>query len=480
MDKPMSSNIKAHANLTPLPMLPQESLYVGIDVGKFRHIAGFLSRTLLVRHKQFEGCPTFAFEQSREGFRSFVDRIRSYVPLEQAVVLLEHTGHYHRLLEQYLLELDITVYRIHVQKRADGMMKTDKRDALALANTLYTQLELGAQVMDKMQLVRRIAPPTRAAAQLQSVMRHRYELSHMSTQYRNKLTAICDELFPELVQVFHDPNLSTALAFREAFPSPHAVAVASLNDLRTVRQRNFPSEAQLLHLQQVASETIGVTDLDRQRGLVLEQGLLIKELRLVQEHLENLQMTIADIVQNSREGQILLSIPPIGLVQAATIIATIGNIANFAKASELKSYFGWAPRENQTGVTKDQTHLSKRGVRPMKQMLFLMAARATTLDCEWARIYQRLLPRLCTYDERVRDYRGKKKVLGRIAGQMASMIYALLKTDQETMSQIPLEEDPPPPMLYDPAIHRKHREGFYHSLKPNTQPRTILQLPRKP
>ena len=82
-------------------MLPRESLYIGIDVGKFRHIAGFLSRTLLVRHKQFEGCPTFAFEQSREGFRSFVDRIRSYVPLEQAVVLLEHTGHYHRLLEQY-------------------------------------------------------------------------------------------------------------------------------------------------------------------------------------------------------------------------------------------------------------------------------------------------------------------------------------------------------------------------------------------
>lgn len=81
----MPNNSKAHANLTPLPMLPQEALYIGVDVGKFRHIAGFLSRTLLVRHKQFEGCPTFAFEQSREGFRSFVDRIRSYVPLEQAV-----------------------------------------------------------------------------------------------------------------------------------------------------------------------------------------------------------------------------------------------------------------------------------------------------------------------------------------------------------------------------------------------------------
>ena len=42
-----------------------------------------------------------------------------------------------------------------------------------------------------------------------------------------------------------------------------------------------------------------------------------------------------------------------------------------------------------------------------------------------------------TYDERIKDYRGKKKVLGRIAGQMASMTFALLKTDQETLSRVP-------------------------------------------
>jgi transposase len=144
--------------------LSHETLYVGVDVGKFRHVAGFLSRTLLARHERFEGCPTLAFEQSREGFRAFVDRIRELVPLEQVTILLEHTGHYHRLLEQYLLDLDITVYRLHVQERPKGMTKTDKRDALSLANRLYTQLELGAQVENKLQLVRRALPPTKACA----------------------------------------------------------------------------------------------------------------------------------------------------------------------------------------------------------------------------------------------------------------------------------------------------------------------------
>lgn len=277
----MNRSKKVRSDLALIPMLPHEPLYIGIDVGKFRHVAGFLSRTLLQRHNHFEGCPTFLFEQSHEGFRAFVDRVREYTPLEHVAVLLEQTGHYHKNLEQYLLELDITVYRIHVQERPKGMIKTDKRDALGLANRLYTQLELGAQVADKMQLVRRTAPPTQAAAQLQGFMQHRYELSHQCTQLRNKLTAICDEIFPEFTQIFHDPNREVALAFREKFPTPHDVATGSLSALREPRQRNFPSESQLLKLQQLARETIGITNMDRLCGLKVEQELLIKELQLV-------------------------------------------------------------------------------------------------------------------------------------------------------------------------------------------------------
>jgi hypothetical protein len=37
---------------------------------------------------------------------------------------------------------------IHVEKQREGLLKTDKRDALGLANTLYNQLEKGVQVSD--------------------------------------------------------------------------------------------------------------------------------------------------------------------------------------------------------------------------------------------------------------------------------------------------------------------------------------------
>ena len=305
----MADRKRAHPNLNALPMLPHESLYIGVDIGKFKHVAGFISKTLLERHTHFESCPAFIFEQSREGFRAFVERIRAYCPLAQCFILMEQTGHYHRPLLHYLLELDLPVYVIHIQSQEFGILKTDKRDALGLANHLYNQLELGVQVTNKLQVVRRAVPPSEAAAQLKGLMRHRYELANEATQRKNKLTAICDELFPELVQVFKNPNLPTALDLREKFPTPHAIATAGLVALREVRRSSHPSEAQLVLLQQLAAQSIGTKDFARQRGLLLEQELLIKELRLIQEHMERLDLEVAQIVERSREGQILLSIP---------------------------------------------------------------------------------------------------------------------------------------------------------------------------
>ncbi len=272
----MANRSKASQDLRDHPMLPHESIYIGVDIGKFKHVAGFVSKTLLERHKLFESCPAFIFEQSREGFRAFVERVRTYCPLEQCFILLEQTGHYHRPLLQYLLELDISVYVIHVQSRDARMLKTDKRDALGLANRLYNQLALGVQVENKLQVVRRAVPPSEAAAQLKGLMRHRYELVNEATQRKNKLTAICDEIFPELTQVFKNPNLSTALDLREKFPTPQIVATASLAELREVRKKSFPSETQLVLLQQLGSQSIGTKGLARQRGLLLEQDLLIQ------------------------------------------------------------------------------------------------------------------------------------------------------------------------------------------------------------
>jgi transposase len=473
----MANGAKPRPNLQAIPLLKHEALYIGIDVGKGKHVAGFVSSTLLERHERFEACPVLVFENSRQGFHALYERIHGLAQVEHCFVLMEKTGHYHKPLQQYLQELDIPVYLMHVQEHPKGMMKTDKRDALGLANHLYNQLELGVQFANKTQLVRREVPPTPAAAQLKGQIRHRYELVRECTQRKNKLIAICDELFPEFTQILHDPNLPTALAIRERFPTPHALAIASLTALQEVRgNTRFLSDAKLLELQRLAVDSIGTQDLVRQRGLVLEQGQLIKELRLLSEHVEQLEGEIKTILEEAREGQILRSMG-IGPIQAATIIAAVGSIENFPNAGSLKSYFGWAPVVAQSGKTLDQAAQTHGGNRTIKQMMFLIVATVIRQETEWAILYQRLVQTKCPYDDRRGVRTGKLRVMGRVAGQMIETIYALLKTDTEVLSKVPKGKEPSPPILYDPELHRKHREGHYRPLKSSPRPQMITLLP---
>jgi hypothetical protein len=80
---------RTHSNaaaprLRPVPLLVHESLYVGIDVGKHQHVAGFVSRTLLERHGRFEGCPALTFANTGEGFRTLIERLETYTPHQDA------------------------------------------------------------------------------------------------------------------------------------------------------------------------------------------------------------------------------------------------------------------------------------------------------------------------------------------------------------------------------------------------------------
>lgn len=474
----MAEKSNAHRALKAIPMLLHETLYVGVDIGKKTHVAGFISTTLLSRHQRFESCPALSFDNSREGFRALIDRISTYVPLTQVYVVMEVTGHYHRPLLQYLQEVEIPTYMMHVQKRQEGLLKSDKRDALGLANLLFNQLEKGIQVGDPMQAVRRLAPPTEAAAQLRGMVQHRQELITESTRRKNKLTSICDELFPEFAQVFRDPNGSTALVFRERFPTPAALATASLSALQEARGKSFMfSDAKLLELQRLASTSIGTKDSARLRGLVFEQQQLIAEFHLISQHLESLEAEMIQVVEHSREGQILTSIPGIGPIQAAAIIASIGNIANFDHAAQLKSYFGWAPKTSQSGSTLDHVRLTPRGQRHMKQTMYLVVWQAIRLkESEWSKIYERLVPIKCSFNERTRQYAGRAKVMGRIAGQIISVMFTLLKADQEAVSKLPSGTKPPAPVLYDPEIHHRHRAGQYRAAT-QEKPRKLIQLP---
>lgn len=448
----ITADIAAEPPLEPA-VSTDAPLFVGIDIAKNAHVGAFVSASLIAKHGRFEKCPVLVFENTRSGFEKLFTVMTQHAPTSQCSVLVEHTGVFGNALEAYLLERGVKIFKMFVRARPQSHQKSDKRDALSLANQLYNQLAKGIQIDDRTRKIRPVTPPNTTALRLRGLVQRAYELSIEVARTKNKLIAICDEVFPELTQIYKNPNSPSALNLRETFPTPEQIAAASLPALYATRKRNKPSNRQFKELQDVARQSIGTTNTDRLFGLVLEQSQLIKELRLLEEHQATIDEAIEKLTRQSRQGQILLSIKGVGIDCASTALAVIGDIRNFESDAKLKAYFGYAPELVQTGVSKNSEFQALSGARLAKRALYLAVLTATHYPSAWKALYDRLVPKKCSYDERTRKWRGKMKVIGRVAGQMIEMIFRLLKQDADLLASIPPGTEPPPPQLYDEAKH---------------------------
>lgn len=430
-----------------------ENLFVGIDIGKFRHHVRFISKAILDDCHDPKRCPRLEIEQSREGFSTLLEYMQAFQSLDLCIVIMERTGPYHRPLEAFLQEHNIKVFVIHPPPRNRSKEKSDSADALSLAYRGF--LQVGHKVLPEnpKERLEQAVPPAPDILLLRPLARHRYEISQEITRRKQQLVAICDELFPELTQVFKDPNLPGARAIRLHFPTPNAIATASMTDLRSLRVGRHPGDKKLESLQALARLSIGVKCPMRQEGLALEQSQLIKELTMLEEHMAEIDAAIKPVIRRLREGQILLSFPGIGDTNAAILLSTIGHIDNFSSPAKLRAYLGWAPLRNQTGISRDRMALSPAGNRMTRRTLFLVVLNAVKADPYWATLYRRLVEQKCPYDPRLGRHIGKTKVIGRIAGQIIEIIYTLLKRDSVLIQASPPGLELPPPELYN-SQHR--------------------------
>jgi transposase len=430
-----------------------DTIYVGVDIGKEGHYAGLISTPLLDHHKVYTRCPTFHFDNTREGFEKLLRNIKIHVSrLKNAHVLMERTGHYGAPLEQYLQEHGITLYRMQAGKRL-SQEKSDRRDAQALGLKLYNQIERGAQVSDEKEKVHRIVPPSPAACTLHGLIKPHATLTKESVQRENQLTAINDELFPEFRQIFKKVNTLAALAIREKFPTPQDITRATLDELCAARHYHYPSRDQLAHLQELAKSTIGTRDINRRRSLLVRQRQLIAEWRLTQLHIQQLETEITDILQSSREGQILLSFIGVGAITAAVLLATIGNIENFSTVGKLRLMLGWGIRHSQTGTTFDSSKRDRAGNKQARYIIYMAVMSMIDHDPAWKALYDSKVPDRCFYDASRGEYVGKSRVIGRIAGQFIGLVYRLLKKDHDLLASLPTGSDPPAPELYSVEKH---------------------------
>ena len=154
------------------------------------------------------------------------------------------------------------------------------------------------------------------------------------------------------------------------------------------------------------------------------ETLLKDELAACQERLELAVKTFRGRATEETPQELealLISIPGVGHVTAAVLIAEIGDITRFKDAQRLVAYAGLDPRVRQSGTSLNRnSHLTKRGSPYLRRALYLAAASAQRHDPELK----------ATYDKKRAEGKRYSEATIVVARKVLARVYAVWKRNQ--------------------------------------------------
>ena len=262
---------------------------------------------------------------------------------------------------------------------------------------------------------------------LKTLTRARFYAVQNLVKEKQRMINIIFKKYSSLTQdkVFSDRFGNTALAVYTEFDSVDTLVNMDLNDLtefikKKGKNRFDDPDAVAKALQKAARSSYRLPKtVNDSVNQVL--SISINSIRATEAQIKALEKAIAeqmDLIPNT-----LQSIPGIGPVYAAGIIAEIGDVNRFKNQAALAKYAGLAWTQHQSGdFESENTHLIHTGNRFLKYYLCEAAFSLVRCDTEYNRFY------LLKYKE-VNKFQ-HKRALALTARKFVRLVFRLLKDNR--------------------------------------------------
>lgn len=414
-------------NIQKLEAITPSTLVVGVDIAKETQWARF------VDYRGLELGKVLKFLNDKNGFESILSSIKTICKnkrLNDVIVGMEPTGHYWKPLANYLIMQKVTVVMVNPYhtKRAkelddNSQTKSDKKDALTIAKLVrdgrYYEVYMPQDIF----------------AELRVLSNSRISLMKRYNALKNTITAVMDEYFPEIVTVFKNPLKGKAsLHILKSCPFPSLILELGIDGVlaeikKAVKKTVGRKKAQ--QLVETAKNSIGVG-----YGIVsakLKLELMLEELELLTKQLEQLETAMEKALADTGFSGIILGIPGIGVVTAASFLGEIGDLMRFAHPRQISKMAGYNLVEDSSGKNKSGTAISKRGRKNLRSVLYQMAMTMVAVNDEMKELYRYLKTRL-------NNPLKKKQALVVISKKIITVIYNLVKKQTEYKAEFVLGE----------------------------------------
>ena len=378
---------------------------IGIDIGKNNHEASIIdsSGKLIGR--------SCRFSNTHKGADKLMAHISKHISNEPCIFGMEATGHYWYSIYSYLNTKGYTINVINpIQSDSLRSMyirqtKNDSKDSFLIAEVIRFGQFTTTSLADENLLAMR------------QLCRYRDAVISDRTEIKLRINTITEQIFPEYEKLFSSIWRSSSISILQTYLTPENIAEATVDELFAIikdKSHNRLTLSKAIELKETAANTFGIKIAKNAFAFQLKQ--LFDRLNLLNEQLASLEKEIVTYYETFE--CYLHTIPGVGVIAAATILAEIGDIHRFKNAASLVAYTGIDPSVKQSGeFSSTHNHMSKRGSPYLRHAIFLAASTCSLHES----------PLNAYYKEKKAQGKHHLTVVGAVSRKLTTIIYAVLR-----------------------------------------------------
>ncbi|OGX43429.1 MAG: hypothetical protein A3G91_02835 [Omnitrophica WOR_2 bacterium RIFCSPLOWO2_12_FULL_50_9] len=393
--------------------------YLGIDVSKAT------SRYVLLDNDGEKAAKPFTLDNNQQAFAKLLERIKELnLQPDGLLIGIEATGIWWENLYCFMTEQKFKVIVLNphqTNKFREALRlkaKTDDIDAYVIAGLLRSG-EYAASYI-----------PEETIQVLREIVKLRHQLVTNRQSFERQTHALLGLLFPEYEKTaIKNPFSVASLAILKAYPTAKHLAEAKTKNIekivRHIQGNNF-NIAEIQTLIATAKNSIYSGRAKDARGMNL--NILLTHVETLHQSIAQLDQRIDDILspQNSDDahsfpGANLLSIPGVGPKTLAAILSVVGADGSaYPDGKSFIGYIGFFPKIYESGETRRDNIISKRGPNYIRRALYIAAVACLKHN-----------PQLkALYDRKISQGKKPKQALICVAKKLAHLCLSMLHSGE--------------------------------------------------
>ena len=406
--------MKSNTQNAKITAITEKTLVVGIDVGSETHYA----RAFSWRGFEFSRKP-LEFSNSEEGFETlmaWIGDLKKKHGLDKVIPGMEPTGHYWFNLGKFLQDNGMRPVHVnphHVKKSKEmddnDPSKNDRKDPKVIAGLVNEGRYFYPYIPDGIYAEIRVLSGLRVLAQSEI------------TRLKNRIARWFSIYFPNYKDVYGDVGAISGLMILRAAPLPEDIVklgVGGVNQIWRDAKLRGVGIKRARTLVEAAEHSVGSRD--AQEAARIELQILLSDYDRQTKREAELMALINEKIREVPYIDKLLEIRGVGLKTVIGFVAEVGDIKRFDDPKQIQKLSGYAIVKNQSGKHKGESHISYRGRKRLRYVMYEAAVSVVSHSPEFRSIHQ-------YYTTRDKNPLKKMQSMIAVACKLIRIFYVILK-----------------------------------------------------